>query len=276
MQQNTFQAIARFVAQESGIKLSDGKAYMVETRLGPVLSRFGISSFEHLATQLLGATAELRQAVVDAMTTNESFFFRDRTPFELFEQIILPNLVEQKRAAGQPLRIWCAAAATGQEPYSLAIAVLENKKLLEGIDVSILATDISQAALATAEDGLYTQFEAQRGLTAQRLITHFEQEGTAWRVKPKLRELIEFKELNLLNPLHQVGKVDIVFCRNVLIYFDVETKCHVLSNIKKQISSDGFLMLGAAETLVGICDCFAPTKEHQNLFQPVNLGGFST
>ncbi len=268
MQEHTYQAIARFVAQESGIKLSEGKAYMVETRLTPVMSKFGISSFEHLATQLMAATGELRQAVVDAMTTNESFFFRDRTPFELFEKVMLPRMAEEKRANGQPLRIWCAAAATGQEPYSLAISVLENQRLLEDIDVSILATDISQAALATAEDGLYTQFEAQRGLSAQRLITHFEQEGIAWRVKPQLRELIEFKELNLLKNLHQVGPVDIVFCRNVLIYFDVETKCHVLGKIKKQISPDGFLMLGAAETLVGVCGEFLPTREHQNLFQP--------
>ena len=268
MQDNTYQAIARFVAQESGIKLSSGKAYMVETRLEPVLSQFGISNFEHLATQLLAAKGDLRQAVVDAMTTNESFFFRDRTPFELFENVMLPRIAAQKRRTGQPLRIWCAAAATGQEPYSLAIAVLENQRLLEDIDVSILATDISQAALATAEDGLYTQFEAQRGLSARRLIAHFQQEGRAWRAKPHLRELIEFRELNLLKSLQQVGRVDIVFCRNVLIYFDVETKCHVLGNIKNQIVDDGYLMLGAAETLVGVCKDFLPTKEHQNLFQP--------
>jgi len=268
MQENTFQAIARFVAQESGIKLPPGKAYMVETRLGPVLTRFGISSFEHLATQLLAATGELRQAVVDAMTTNESFFFRDRSPFDLFEKVMLPKIAEQKRASGKPLRIWCAAAATGQEPYSLAISVLENQALLNGLEVSILATDISQAALATAESGLYTQFEVQRGLSANRMIKHFEKEENAWRVKKELRDLIEFKELNLLKSLHQVGQVDIVFCRNVLIYFDVETKCKVLQNIHKQIGRSGYLMLGAAETLVGVCDHFLATKEHQNLFQP--------
>ena len=270
MQQQTYNAIARFVAQESGIKLSDGKAYMVESRLTPVMSEFGISSFEHLATQLMAATGELRQAVVDAMTTNESFFFRDRTPFDLFSKVMLPRIAKEKRAMGQPLRIWCAAAATGQEPYSLAISVLENQILLDGLDFSILATDISQAALATAESGLYTQFEVQRGLSAQRMITHFEQDGAAWRVKPHLRDLIEFKELNLLKSLHQVGKVDIVFCRNVLIYFDVETKAQVLGNIRKQMNNAGYLMLGAAETLVGVTDHFLPTAEHQNLFQPTN------
>ncbi len=150
---------------------------MMESRLTPVMSEFGISNFEHLATQLMAATSELRQAVVDAMTTNESFFFRDRTPFDLFSKVMLPQIADEKRAVGRPLRIWCAAAATGQEPYSLAISVLENQALLEGLDVSILATDISQAALATADGGLYTQFEVQRGLSAQRLITHFDQEG---------------------------------------------------------------------------------------------------
>lgn len=268
--QDTFDKIARFVVLESGIKLSKNKAYMMETRLAPILTRFGISSFQNLAMRLLMATAELRQAVVDAMTTNESFFFRDQTPFDLFNNIILPKLVEQKSGTGKGLNIWCAAAATGQEAYSMAISVLENAKLLEGLNVKILATDISQSALKTAQDGLYNQFEAQRGLSAQRLITHFDQEGTAWRVKPNVRALVEFKELNLLQPLGNIGRMDIVFCRNVLIYFDVETKQKVLLGIRKQMNPDGYLMLGAAETLIGISKEFLPTGEHQNLFQPAS------
>lgn len=271
MNEMTFEAIARFIARESGIKLSSGKAYMVESRLAPVMSQFGISSFEHLATQLLAATSELRQAVVDALTTNESFFFRDGTPFNLFSSIILPKLLEEKRQNGQALRIWCAAAATGQEPYSLAIALLEVPGLVDEVKVEILATDISQAALATAQSGLYTQFEVQRGLSAQRMLAHFEQEGAAWRVREKLRNMIEFKELNLLHSLASVGRVDVVFCRNVLIYFDVETKTRVLANIRHQIRDDGYLMLGAAETLIGVTNAFEPTGDHQNLFKPSSV-----
>ena len=264
-----YDRIARFVGEQSGIQISRDKAYMLEARLQPIIKQFGLSSFEMLANQLTAPSEELKQAVVDAMTTNESFFFRDRTPFKLLYEVMLPKVAEEKRRSGQTLRIWCAAAATGQEPYSLAISVLENHRALAGIDVQILATDISHDALQIAKRGLYNQFEVQRGLSAERMITHFEQCDEGWQAKKELRDMIEFKPLNLMRPFTHLGKFDIVFCRNVLIYFDVATKARVLEGISRQMHPYGYLMLGAAETLIGVSDKFAPTADHQNLFQPV-------
>jgi chemotaxis protein methyltransferase CheR len=264
-----FEKIARFVNQKSGIQIPPSKAYMVETRLTPLLAKFNLTSLDNLAVQLELSDAEIEQAVVDAMTTNESFFFRDRTPFQHFNQIMLPNLVEAKKATGEKLRIWCAAAATGQEPYSLAISIIENEKLLGDLEVEIIATDISSHALAIAQEGTYTQFEAQRGLSAERLITHFDQVGTNWQAKPHLKEMINFQKLNLLNSFAHLGRFDIIFCRNVLIYFDVETKADILDRMRTLMAPNGYLMLGAAETLIGITTHFAPTQAHQNLFQPV-------
>lgn len=264
-----FEKIARFVNAKSGIQLPPSKAYMLETRLTPLLARFNLSSLDNLAVQLELSHAEIEQAVVDAMTTNESFFFRDRTPFSHFTEIMLPALLPQKKNSREKLRIWCAAAATGQEPYSLAISAIENRTLLGDVPVEIIGTDISSRALAIAEKGLYNQFEAQRGLSAERLITHFDQVEGGWQAKPHIKEMISFQKLNLLQNFSHLGQFDIVFCRNVLIYFDVPTKSEVLARIRRLMPANGYLMLGAAETLIGVTDQFAPTVAHQNLFQPV-------
>jgi chemotaxis protein methyltransferase CheR len=269
MNENEYQTICDYVQKRSGIMLGDSKSYLVESRLNPVAQRFGYDDVGALARALgTPAAAEASDVVVDAMTTNESFFFRDNTPFELFEKVILPELLANK-AVGARIRIWCAAASTGQEPYSLAMQLLANKALLAGREVEIIGTDISESALEKAKQGEYTQFEVQRGLPVQLLVEHFTQKGTNWVISEEVRKMVRFKLHNLLDAPTSIGKVDLVFCRNVLIYFDVETKTKVLEAIYGAMHRDGFLVLGAAETMIGVTDLFERSEGRRGLYQPM-------
>jgi chemotaxis protein methyltransferase CheR len=258
----------RLLKARSGLVLSDDKHYLLETRLLPVIRRLGIATLGQLAAKLREpGSAAVEEAVVEAMTTNESFFFRDKAPFEAFTSTMLPHLL-RNRAATQALRIWCAAASTGQEPYSLAILLKENAAKLGGRRVEILATDISNEVLTRAKSGVYTQFEVQRGLSVQYLVKYFAKEGEAWRIAPEIRGAVEFRYLNLLKPFAGIGMFDIVFCRNVLIYFDPETKVDVLSRIGKVMRPDGYLVLGGAETVVGLTDDFRPVAALRSIYSP--------
>lgn len=261
-----FAGIRTFVQKHSGIVLSDNKAYLVESRLAPIVQQFGYDNLSALARGLNLAKPELRDAVVDAMTTNESFFFRDGTPFNAFEKTILPTLVRARRANGR-IRIWCAAASTGQEPYSLAMQLLAHKQLWAGMQVEILGTDLSPSALKRAETGRYTQFEVQRGLPVQLLVEHFTQDGNDWVISEEIRKMVKFRCLNLLEPMQSLGQFDLVFCRNVLIYFDVDTKSKVVAAIHGILRDDGYLVLGAAETMMGVSDLFERAEE-RGLFVP--------
>jgi chemotaxis protein methyltransferase CheR len=205
--------------------------------------------------------------VVEAMTTNESFFFRDKTPFEHFQQVMLPHLL-QARARDRRIKIWCAAASTGQEPYSLAITIRELAAKLAGWRLDITATDLSTEVLEKAKAGVYTQFEVQRGLPINTLLKYFEQSGETWRIDPSLRGMITWRQLNLLDDFRHLGTFDIVFCRNVLIYFDNPTKASVLEKIAKMLTPDGFLVLGAAETVVGLTSSFKPMADKRGLYAP--------
>jgi len=271
MKDTTFTAISTFVQKHSGILLVDSKTYLIESRLTPVAQKFGLGDIDTLATRLPGAAPDLCNAVIDAMTTNESFFFRDATPFTLFEQIILPKLAAARRSTGR-LRIWCAAASTGQEPYSLAMVLKSKADLLTGIQVEILGTDLSESALQRAREGRYTQFEVQRGLPIQLLVDNFTQDGTHWIISDEIRRMVRFSTLNLLDSYAPVGTVDVVFCRNVLIYFDVHTKRHVLEAIHKTMRGDGYLLLGAAETVMGVTDVFERADGQRGLYQPAASG----
>jgi chemotaxis protein methyltransferase CheR len=216
--------------------------------------------------QLLDASAEaLKIEVTEAMMNNESFFFRDRIPFDRLRDTVLPELLKS-RASRKRVRIWCAAASTGQEPYSIAMLLAERDDLADW-RIEILATDISNDALDRAKAGLYSQFEVQRGLPIQSLMQHFAQEGEQWRVAKKLRERVEFRQVNLLSDFSRLGTFDVVFCRNVLIYFDRDTKLGVLDRIAKVLAPDGYLILGAAETMVGLGNQFAPVPEKRALYQ---------
>jgi chemotaxis protein methyltransferase CheR len=256
----------RFLKERSGLVLADDKHYLLETRLTPLARKLGIASIAQLAGKLRepGAAA-VQEAVVDAMTTNESFFFRDKTPFEAFTGTMLPHLL-RNRPAAQALRIWCAAASTGQEPYSLAMLIKENGAKLAGRRIEILATDISNEVLTRAKAGVYSQFEVQRGLSVQYLVKYFAKEGEAWRIAPDIRSMVDFRYMNLLKPFTGMGLFDIVFCRNVLIYFEPATKLDVLTRIGRVLRPDGFLVLGGAETVVGLTDDFRPVPSLRSIY----------
>ena len=260
--------IRALLKQRSGLVLSADKQYLVESRLMPVARKIGAAGVNELVARLKAAPASpLATQVVEAMTTNESFFFRDKLPFEHFRKLIVPAL-GQARAREKRLRIWCTAAAAGQEPYSLAMALKEMGNALDGWRIDIVATDISASILDKAKNGVYSQFEVQRGLPIQLLVKYFMQRGELWQVAPHLREMVTFRPLNLLNDFSVLGSFDVVFCRNVLIYFDQDTKIKVLNRIARQMPADGYLVLGAAETVIGLTDAFKPVPDQRGLYVP--------
>ncbi len=267
MNETNNQIISNFVQKHSGIVLGSSKSYLIESRLAPIAEQFGYKDVDELALNLSSASPQLKDAIIDAMTTNESFFFRDNIPFDAFEKIILPEIAASARKRGSKMRIWCAAASTGQEPYSLAMILLKNKRIWAGLDVEILATDISQSALDRAKEGKYTQFEVQRGLPIQMLMEHFTQQGTSWFISDEIKKMVKFSKGNLLEPFGAIGKMDVVFCRNVLIYFDTDTKAKVVRAIYNILQPNGYLVLGGAETLLGISDLLERAEGYRGLYR---------
>ncbi|MCC7427881.1 MAG: protein-glutamate O-methyltransferase CheR [Alphaproteobacteria bacterium] len=247
-----FAAVAALVRARSGLVLTTDKAYLVESRLAPIARREGLADVVALAERLGQPGSEgLMAAVVEAMTTNETFFFRDAKPFEHLRRMAVPAL-HAARAPSQPLRIWSAASSSGQEVYSIAIVMAELAPALGGRPVEILATDISGEMVARTQAGLYTQFEVQRGLPVQKLIKWFRKDGERWRVTDSLRAMVQARCWNLLDDPAPLGRFDIVFCRNVLIYFDQPTKARVLERIARALAPDGALYLGGAESVIGL------------------------
>lgn len=260
--------LRRCLKERSGLVLSADKQYLVESRLLPVARKAGLTSLSDLVAALRGAGKEpLMTAVVEAMTTNESFFFRDKIPFEHFRGTVIPALMAA-RASSRRIRIWCAATATGQEPYSLAMSLKEMGRAIAGWRIDILATDLSNGVLEKARAGIYSQFEVQRGLPIGLLIKYFTQTGELWQIAPEIRSMVAYRQLNLLSNFSQLGKFDIVFCRNVLIYFDQAAKINVLDRMADMIEGDGYLLLGAAETVVGITERFSPVADKRGLYAP--------
>jgi chemotaxis protein methyltransferase CheR len=261
-----YEYLQELLKTRSGLALSSEKHYLVESRLLPVVRRHGLFNLTGLVSRLRApAAAPLIVEVVEAMTTNESFFFRDKLPFEHFRDTIMPALLSA-RTSSRRIRIWCAAAATGQEPYSLAIALREMGKDLRGWRVEIVASDLSTEVLEKAKSGIYSQFEVQRGLPALMLIKYFSQVGEVWQIAPEIRGMVKFMPLNLLNDFSHLGRFDLVLCRNVLIYFDQATKISVLERIASVTERDGFLVLGGAETVVGLTDRFKPIPDKRGVY----------
>jgi chemotaxis protein methyltransferase CheR len=260
--------LRKLLKERSGLVLSADKQYLVESRLLPLARKISVSNLADLVAKLKAPGAErLIVDVVEAMTTNESFFFRDKIPFEHFRQFMLPNLLKA-RATQRRLRIWCAAASTGQEPYSLAMILKEMALQLAGWRIEIIATDLSNEVLEKARAGLYSQFEVQRGLPIQMLMKYFSQAGETWQISPEIKAMVQYRPLNLLGDFTALGHFDIVFCRNVLIYFDQPTKVDVLERIARIVDSDGYLVLGAAETVVGLTEVFKPNSERRGIYLP--------
>jgi len=262
-----FQLMSDLVRARSGLVLNEDKAYLLESRLMPLTRKFGMKSLEELIAVVRGKTdPTLITEIVEAMTTNESLFFRDGKPFDQLKNLILPRLLKA-RAATKRIRIWSAASSSGQEPYSIAMILKEAGALLSGWNIEIVATDLSLEILKKAKSGIFSQFEVQRGLPITLLVKYFKQDGDKWRISDELRSMVKFKPFNLLDNPMSLGKFDIVYCRNVLIYFDQETKGRVLDGISTIMPDDGVLYLGGAETVLGLTDKFHPVIAHRGLYE---------
>ncbi len=267
MTEADFDFLRALLHQRSGLSLSEEKRYLAESRLGILCRRSGIDGLGALVQKLrFRADPALENAVVEAMTTNETLFFRDRTPFDLFRDVILPEKLAAN-ATSRSLRIWCAAVSTGQEAYSLAMILDEMAQRLAGWRVEILGTDISTEVLERARQGVYSQFEVQRGLPIQMLLRYFRQDGDKWQVNERIRAMVDLKPHNLLEPNAHFGQFDVIFCRNVLIYFDVATKAKVMAALAQRLTRDGAFVLGAAETVIGITTTIVPDREHRGLYR---------
>jgi len=265
-----FNLLSKLIKDRSGLTLTKDKAYLLESRLLPVARKWNLKNLDELVMRLrTRSEAGLVRDVVEAMTTNESFFFRDIKPFDQFKQVVLPYLL-QARAASHTVKIWSAACSSGQEPYTLGMMLKEDRQKLIGWNVDILATDLSTEILAKAQAGLYSQFEVQRGLPIQLLVKYFKQAGDRWQIDSAIREMVRYRPFNLLDDLSGLGQFDVIFCRNVLIYFDQPTKQMVLERMAKQLAPDGFLYLGGAETVVGITDKFQPMANHRGIYHHAN------
>ena len=265
MTQEDFDFLADFLRRRSGLLLSSDKAHLIEGRLAPVARRFGFRTVDALVRELRYARDALSRAVTEAMTTNESSFFRDGAPFEQFRDVILPQLLVA-RAPAKRLRIWSAACAAGQEAYSIAMMLDDHKLLAQGWSIDLIASDLNSDSIARAEEGVYSQFEVQRGLPIRRLVTHFTQEGTSWRVSDALRRMVTFRAFNLLDSYGWLHELDVVFCRNVLMYFDQKTKIQVLDKIAEVLAPDSYLALGPVETTVGLSKAFVPVEKAQGFY----------
>lgn len=263
-----YEGFRKLVLDRSGLLLTPEKDYLLKSRLEPLARRDGLAGLD----QLLAAVSAdprggLAQRCIDAMATHESFFFRDHVPFEQLRDRVLGRLIEA-RADSRSLRIWSAACSSGQEPYSLAMLLLEDQARLAGWRIDILATDLSRPILERARTGLYSDFEVRRGLSDARLASWFTREGEGWRVAPQVRGLVRFLPHNLLDGTAGLGRFDLIFCRNVLIYFDRERKRQALTGLAAAIEPHGALVLGSAETVVGLDSGFAPTPNLRGVFGP--------
>lgn len=265
-----YEYLRKLLKDNSGLDLSADKQYLIESRLLPLARKCGVAGISELVQKMKGGSAAIIAQVVEAMTTNETFFFRDKVPFDHFRDSIMPEILKA-RAGRRSIRIWCAAGSTGQEPYSLAMALKEMSAATAGFRIEIIATDLSQEVLEKSKAGIYSQFEVQRGLPIQLLVKYFKQTGEFWQINADIRAMVQHRQLNLLHDFSQLGVFDIIFCRNVLIYFDQDTKINIFNRLAKTMEPDGFLVLGAAETVVGLTDVFKPFPEKRGLYRPTGV-----
>jgi chemotaxis protein methyltransferase CheR len=267
-----YEFLRKLVKERSGLVLSADKQYLVESRLIPLARKVEFAGISDLVAKIKSGDEALTVDVVEAMTTNETFFFRDKMPFEHFTETIMPTMLKARQNR-RALRIWCAASSTGQEPYSLAMCLKEMSTQIAGWRIEIVATDLSREVLEKSKAGIFSQFEVQRGLPIQMLVKHFKQVGEMWQLSQEIRAMVQHRQFNLLQDFRALGKFDIVYCRNVLIYFDQEAKSGVFSRLLKTIEPDGFLVLGAAETVVGLTDAFKPLPNKRGLYRPATAEG---
>jgi len=264
---NDFQLLKDFLHKESGLSISEDKMYLLESRLNPIIKKMELADMSALVGKLRMNDAQAKHDVIEAMTTNETFFFRDNHPFDRFRDVVLPSLVANK-PVGSTIRIWCAACSSGQEPYSLAIILKENAAKYAGYNFEIIATDLSEDILQIARTAKYTQFEVQRGMPITLLVKYFTQQGSDWFLNDDIKNMVRFEKFNLLDPMTKYGTLDVIFCRNVLIYFDTTTKGNILAEMHNHCAKHGYLFLGGAETVVGVTDKFKPMPGERGLYIP--------
>ena len=248
------------VRDQSALTLEPGKEYLLESRLNPLAKTEGFTSYEHLVRRLrTGPVTDLHRKVVEAMTNNETTFFRDPRVFTMLAKSVIPALVAA-RSAQRSLNIWCAGCSTGQEPYSVAMLLHEHLPSLSGWNIRIVASDISRDVLARARAGRYNQTEINRGLPASKLVKYFSQDGPAWELAPEIRQMVEFREINLIRSWQHLPAVHLILMRNVLIYFDVAAKKAILGKAARLLDPRGYLVLGGAETTTNLDDSFEPVS----------------
>lgn len=257
MQDDDFAYIQRLVEQVAGIVLEKGKEYLAELRLTTLARQKGYASAQELVRRLREKTSPngLHAETVEAMTINETTFFRDAHPFEAFKTVVLPSLI-RNRSAERRLSFWCAAASSGQEPYSVAMLIREHFPELASWRLEFLASDISAKMLARASEGVYSSLEINRGLSAAYLTKYFDKRGADWQVKAEIRRMVDFRPVNLIQEWPSLLPQDVVFIRNVMIYFDVPRKRRILDGIARLLRPDGYLFLGGAETTINLSDSF--------------------
>jgi len=265
-------AISKYILDISGIELNDSKAYLIETRLSDLIKEYRCSSYKELCNKAKSdPNKTLENRIIDAISTNETLFFRDKVPFEVLQHKILPDLIDRRteRSFGRlpiPIRIWSAACSTGQEVYSIAIVLKELLSDLKKYDVKLLGTDISNSAIGQASYGTYNKFEIERGLSKEKLQKYFIPNGGNWKINDEIRAMVSFGKRNILKPFVGLGKLDIIFCRNVAIYFNIEDRKKLFENIASVLEPDGFLILGSTESLTGICSIFEPKRYLRTIF----------
>ncbi len=263
-----FDILSTYLKKASGLVLTADKTYLLESRLTPIVREMNLADLSALAAEVKrGANQNLLKRVTDAMTTNETSFMRDGKPFDNFKKVMLPALLE-KNAASRRIRIWSAACSSGQEPYTLAMMLKEEGSKLNGWNIEILGTDLSAEILDKAKKGEYSQFEVQRGLPIQMLMKYFTQVGDRWQIKDDILKMVTYKPVNLLDNFSEFGKLDIIFCRNVLIYFDAATKKNILERMAPMLPPHGYLVLGGAETVIGVTEKWAPVPGVSGTYQP--------
>jgi len=262
--------ISQYIQQISGIYLDQSKSYLFETRLSSIAEAQGCTSYQELCQKAQREPSKkIEREIIDAITTNETLFFRDKGPFELLQHKILPEVIDarsSKSALKPAIKIWSAASSTGQELYSIAIVLKELLRETSGYSLSLLGTDISEAAIVQASYGKYNRFEIERGLDKKFLQKYFTLFGDSWKIKDEIRAMANFRKLNLMQPFTSLGKFDIIFCRNVAIYFTLEDRKRLFNKLAESLVDDGYLIIGSTESLTGICPQFVPKRHLRSIF----------
>jgi chemotaxis protein methyltransferase CheR len=263
------QLFSRYIYSISGINIEASKAYLIETRLGRILESENSTSYSEFYQKIKAdPSGNLEKKIIDAITTNETLFFRDANPFELLKYKILPEVIDRRfsRTTQQPIRIWSAACSTGQEVISIAIVLKELLGSINKYSIKLLGTDLSDAAIRQASYGSYNKFEIERGLPRDRLVNYFTSDGANWKIKDEIRSMATFQRFNLMHPFSGLGRFDIIFCRNVAIYFTLEDRIKLFSKIADALEPDGYLIIGSTESLTGVCPRFVPKRHLKSIF----------